>query len=151
MFTTSAADFLAAYSPERFPPRDPATARAAFLVSPEGFSLAAESAQDNVYMRMAEATDPNRALAEHAALARALAEELPVVTFPGNPATPDAVFPNNVWGTTRGHLVVGRMRHAVRRRESERRDIRDFFERVLGYDTHELPQGVAELDGRSGH
>jgi hypothetical protein len=147
MFTTSAADFLAAYSPDRFPPRYPPTARAAFLVSPEGFSLAAESAQDNVYMQMREPADPGRALAEHAALARALAGELLVVTFPGDPATPDAVFPNNVWGTTRGHLVVGRMRHEVRRREAERQDIRRFFEQVLGYDTLELPRGVAELTG----
>jgi hypothetical protein len=147
MFTTSPAEFLAAYSPERFPARHPATARAAFLVSPEGFSLASESAQDNLYMRMAERADPSRALGEHAALARALASEIPVVTFPGDPETPDAVFPNNVWGTTRGHLLVGRMRHAVRRRESERRDIRAFFESVLGYDTVELPGGVAELTG----
>ena len=147
MFTTSAAQFLAAYSPERFPARHPATARALFLVSPEGFSLAAESAQDNVYMRMGEPADSSRALAEHATLARQLASELPVVTFPGDPATPDAVFPNNVWGTTRGHLVVGRMRHAVRRREAERQDVRRFFEQVLGYDTFELPSGVAELTG----
>ncbi len=147
MFTTTAAEFLAAYSPERFPPRYPATARAVFLVSPEGFSLAAESARDNLYMRMAERADPGRALTEHAALARALATDIPVVTFPGDPETPDAVFPNNVWGTTRGHLLVGRMRHAVRRRESERRDIRAFFETVLGYDTLELPGGVAELTG----
>src|SRR4029453_6282027 len=75
MFTTSAAEFLSAYSAERFPPRHPATARAAFLVSPEGFSLAGESARDNVYMRMGERADPARALAEHAALARALATE----------------------------------------------------------------------------
>ena len=147
MFTTSAAEFLAAYSPERFPASHPATARAAFLVSPEGFSLAAESARDNLYMRMGERPDPGSALAEHAALARQLSLDLPVVTFPGDPATPDAVFPNNVWGTARGRLIVGRMRHEVRRRESERRDIRAFFEAVLGYDTLELQAGVAELTG----
>jgi hypothetical protein len=147
MFTTSAGEFLRAYSPERFPPRDPATARAVFLVTPEGFALAEESSRDNLYMRMSEPTEPALALAEHAALARALASDIPVVTFPGDPATPDAVFPNNVWGTTRGHLLVGRMRHAVRQRESERRDIRAFFETVLGYDTVELPGGVAELTG----
>lgn len=147
MFTTSAAEFLAAYSPERFPPRHPATARAAFLVSPEGFSLAAESARDNLYMRMTEHTEPGRALAQHAALARALARDTPVVTFPGDPETPDAVFPNNVWGTIGGRLIVGRMRHAVRQREGERRDIRGFFEGVLGYDVFELPAGVAELTG----
>lgn len=147
MFTTSAAEFLRAFSPERFPARHPATARAVFLVTPEGFSLAAESARDNLYMRMNERADPSAALAEHAALARALATEIPVVTFPGDPATPDAVFPNNVWGTTRGHLLVGRMRHAVRRKESGRRDIRAFFETVLGYDTVDLPRGVAELTG----
>ncbi len=41
--------------------------------------------------------------------------------------TPDAVFPNNVFATAPGRLIVGRMRHPVRQREAERADIRGFF------------------------
>ena len=43
----------------------PATARAAFLVAPEGFALAEQSAADNHYMAAAAAFDPRRALAQH--------------------------------------------------------------------------------------
>jgi hypothetical protein len=149
MIVTTPADFLAAYSPERFPALAPATPRAAFLVTPSGFSLAAESATDNRYMMMADAADPARALIEHAALASALREVLPVVVFPGDAATPDAVFPNNVFATAPGTLIVGAMRHAVRRREAERDDIRAFFTDLLGYAIVDLSVSplVAELTG----
>ncbi len=119
----------------------PATARAAFLVTPEGFARAEESAQDNRYMAAAEGYHCEVALAEHRALQRALSADLPVFAFAGDPATPDAVYPNNVFATARAdarlqpqaplRLVVGRMRHAVRRREAARDDIRGFF-RALG-------------------
>ena len=115
----------------------PATARAAFLVAPEGFALAEQSAADNRYMAGAAAFDPARALAQHRALQRALSTELPTVCFPGDPDTPDAVFPNNVFATGRvgggGRYMVGRMRHAVRQREAARADIRGFFGGVLDY------------------
>ena len=127
-----------------------ATARAAFLLAPAEFALAAESASDNRYMDMDERVDPLRALAQHAALAQALRADCPVVTFPGDATTPDAVFPNNVFATAPGRLVVGRMRHAVRRREAERRDVREFFARVLGYEEIDLSSRndcVAELTG----
>jgi hypothetical protein len=125
-----------------------ATARAALLVAPHGFRLAAESASDNRYMAAGEA-NAARALAQHAEFARALERTLPVVSFPGDPATPDAVFPNNVFATAPGRLVVGRMRHAVRRREAERADIRRFFAE-RGYETVDLSRRddlVAELTG----
>ena len=126
------------------------TARAAFLVSPVGFRLAEESATDNRYMRVGSATSEERALVEHAALACQLAASLPVVTFPGDPATPDAVFPNNVFATAPGRLVVGRMRHQVRRREAGREDVRRFFADLLGYEVVDLSADdslVAELTG----
>ncbi|MFT3763204.1 MAG: arginine deiminase-related protein [Pseudoxanthomonas sp.] len=110
----------------------PATARAAFLVSPDGFARAEQSASDNRYMARAVDFDPAGAQAQHRELQRALSEELPVVCFPGRADTPDAVFPNNVFATAPGRLVVGRMRHEVRRREAEREDIRGFFRDVLG-------------------
>lgn len=137
----------------RCPPRAPATARGAFLVTPEGLSIAVESAQDNAYMDPALRIDGERALRQHRALQRALSQHLPVVAFPGDAATPDAVFPNNVFATARtaegGVLLIGRMRHPVRQREAERGDIPAFFQNLLGYrlrDLRELP-GLCELTG----
>lgn len=150
MITRSATEFLDAFSALSPLPGASATARAAFLVAPADFSLAAESARDNRYMDVSRQVDPNTALAEHAALAQALRADLPVITFPGDPATPDAVFPNNVFGTAPGRLVVGRMRHAVRQHEATRTDIRRFFSEVLGYDEIDLSGRrdlVAELTG----
>ncbi len=121
----------------------PATARAAFLVAPDGFARAAQSAGDNRYMADAAAFDAPRAAQQHRALHRALATTLPIVCFAGDPVTPDAVFPNNVFATARPdamthpharpRYVVGRMRHPVRQREAGRIDIRGYFRDTLGY------------------
>ena len=115
----------------------PATARSVFLVAPDGFARADQSASDNAYMAAASAFDADAARAEHRALQRALATEVPVVCFPGDAATPDALFPNNVFGTAPGRLVVGRMRHEVRQREAARADIRAHFAGE-GYEVHDL-------------
>src|SRR3546814_15931561 len=56
-----------------------------------------------------------------------------MVCFAGNPDAPDGLLPNNAFATVPGRLVVGRMRHPVRRREAARDDIRAFFRDVLGY------------------
>lgn len=111
----------------------PATARAAFLVAPDGFALAEQSAADNRYMADAAAFDAGRASAQHRDLQRALSQVIPTVCFAGDPETPDALFPNNVFATAAGRYVVGRMRHPVRRREATRADIRNFFGGVLDY------------------
>jgi hypothetical protein len=111
----------------------PATARAAFLVAPDGFALAEQSAQDNRYMADAAGFDAARASAQHRDLHRAFAAVVPTVCFAGHPDTPDALFPNNVFGTAAGRYVVGRMRHEVRQREAARTDIRGFFAGVLDY------------------
>ncbi|KFN50259.1 arginine deiminase-related protein [Arenimonas composti] len=126
----------------------PACAKAAFLVAPDGFALAAQSASDNAYMDLAAAVDPGKALAQHRALQAALATSLPVIAFPGDPGCPDGVFPNNVFATAPGRLLVGRMRHPVRQREAERADIRGFFA-AMGYAEVDLRQepGVCELTG----
>jgi hypothetical protein len=144
----TAAQF-AAVARDTLPPQARANARGAFLVAPEGFSLAAQSAGDNVYMDLTRSVDAERALAQHRGLQRALAARLPTIAFAGDPATPDAVFPNNVFGTAPGRLVLGHMRHPVRRREAERADIRGFFTGVLGYATHDLraQPGICELTG----
>ncbi|MEO5565493.1 MAG: arginine deiminase-related protein [Luteimonas sp.] len=115
----------------------PATARAAFLVAPDGFALAEQSAADNHYMAAASAFNPERAQAQHRNLHRALSQVLPTICFAGDPETPDAVFPNNVFATARidgkPRYVVARMRHPVRQREAARADIRGFFADALGY------------------
>jgi hypothetical protein len=111
----------------------PPTARGAFLVAPDGFRLAHESATDNRYMADDARFDAAGASEEHRALHRALAEVVPTICFPGHADTPDALFPNNVFATGQGRYLVGRMRHAVRQREAAREDIRAFFGGVLDY------------------
>ncbi len=142
MITRDIGAFLA-FASGMAPDFGPATARAAFVVAPDGFALAAQSAADNRYMADAAAFDAGRALTQHRELHRALSDELPVVCFAGDPKTPDALFPNNVFATARPdartqpdgppRFVVGRMRHPVRQREATRADIRGFFGNVLGY------------------
>jgi N-dimethylarginine dimethylaminohydrolase len=82
-------------------------------------------------MADAAAFDAARASKQHRDLQRAVSAVLPTVCFAGDPATPDAVFPNNVFGTAPGRYIVGRMRHPVRQREAARADIRAFFRDVL--------------------
>ncbi len=127
----------------------PATARAAFLVAPDGFRLAEQSARDNAYMADAAAFDAARASAQHRDLQRALSAVLPTVCFAGSPDTPDALFPNNVFGTAAGRSIIGRMRHEVRQREAARSDIRAFFRDVLGRQEIDLStqQHPCELTG----
>ena len=127
----------------------PATAKAAFLVAPEGFALAEQSASDNRYMDLRVSVDPQRAIAQHRQLQRALSETLPVICFAGNATTPDAQFPNNVFATARGRLILGHMRHPVRQAEVDRADIRGFFRDVLRYEEIDLRRqpGLCELTG----
>ena len=108
-------------------PDQPATARGVVLIEPHGFRLSGETASDNSYMDLARSVDPERALAQHRVLAAAIRQQarLPVRVFAGDPATPDAVFCNNAFGTAPGRLVVGAMRHAERQRETRRQDIID--------------------------
>lgn len=127
----------------------PATAKAAFLIAPEGFSLAEQSASDNLYMDLRVSVDPQLALQQHRNLQRALSKTLPTICFPGNEKTPDAQFPNNVFATARGKLILGHMRHAVRQAEVDRADIRGFFRDVLRYEEVDLRRqpGICELTG----
>jgi hypothetical protein len=131
-------DAFLAFARDAAPDFGPATARAAFLVAPDGFALAEQSAQDNAYMADAAAFDAARASAQHRDLQRAISAVLPTICFAGDPATPDALFPNNVFGTAAGRVVVGRMRHGVRQREATRADIRSFFRDVLGREELDL-------------
>lgn len=152
MFTTDPGVFVAAV--RALPPLPAArvTARAVVLVAPHGFRVSDQTARDNAYMHSGCATDAARALAQHARLAQAIAAEtdLPVQVFAGDPATPDACFPNNVYATARGRLLIGAMRHPERRREAERGDIPAWFAERFGYAVERLPAVaglVAELTG----
>jgi hypothetical protein len=131
-------DALLAFARDAAPDFGPATARAAFLVAPDGFALAEQSAQDNTYMAAAAGFDAARASGQHRDLQRAISAVLPTVCFAGDPATPDALFPNNVFATVAGRTIIGRMRHGVRQREATRTDIRDFFRDVLGREEIDL-------------
>ncbi len=125
-----------------------ACASAALLVAPVGFALAAESASDNAYMDLARRVDPARARAQHAALAAALGEVLPVVVFDGAADAPDAHFPNNVFASVPGALVIGRMRHPVRQREAEHAALRGWFAARGGVERDLRAQpGTCELTG----
>ena len=143
MITRDASAFLAV-ARRLAPDFGPATARGAFLVAPDGFSRATESAADNHYMADAAAFDAALASHQHRALHQALSRSVPTVCFAGDADTPDALFPNNVFATARpdaainaaaaqGRAIIGRMRHPVRQREASRSDIRHFFGDVLGY------------------
>jgi hypothetical protein len=150
VIVTSPNAFLAALAELPPLPDARATARAAFLVAPAAAGLATESARDNRYMQMDAPFDAQRALIQHAALAQALHVDVPVVTFPGDPAMPDGMFPNNVFATAPGRLIIGRMRHGVRQCEAQRADIRAFFRDVMGYAETDFSQRddcVAELTG----
>ncbi|MDP1698758.1 MAG: arginine deiminase-related protein [Xanthomonadaceae bacterium] len=147
MITRDVAAFVA--FARRVPADLPVLPRGVFMVSPEGFALAEQSASDNGYMQQGGAVDAERALAQHRGLQRRIAQSLPAICFPGNRETPDAVFANNVFATVAGRLLIAPMRHPVRQREAERSDIPDFFKRAMGYEIVDLRsgQGVAELTG----
>ncbi|HEX5693476.1 MAG TPA: arginine deiminase-related protein, partial [Arenimonas sp.] len=138
-------DFARALAPDF----GPACARAAFLVAPDGFALAEQSASDNAYMDLSVAVDAARACRQHRDLQAALAGDVPVVCFPGDPRAPDGLFPNNVVATGPRKLLLARMRHPVRQREAGRADIRGFFTGLLGYEETDLREqpGVCELTG----
>ncbi len=130
-------------------PQLPSCAKGVYLVTPEKFSLAAESAQDNVYMDMQQAVQSDVALAQHLNLVQALSKHLPAIAFSGRAETPDAIFPNNVFATANNKIILGHMRHAVRQAEAERTDILGFFRDVLGYQLIDLRKqpGICELTG----
>ncbi len=132
-------------------PAAPVFPRAVMLVRPVGFRLSGETSTDNRYMDTAKQVDPERALAQHRALADALATELPVRQFDGAPASPDAVFPNNVFATTADTLLTGAMRHPERRLEAGRQDIVDALVAEFGYRLARLDAAscVCELTGSS--
>lgn len=128
----------------------PATMRAAMLVDPTGFRLSPQSAADNIYIDLGKEIDLERAYAQHAGVARRIcALGLPVVLFGGRRGLEDAIYPNNVYGTTADRFIVGRMFHQVRQQEANREDVRSFFSNLMGRSTVDLSgeRAMAELTG----
>jgi len=146
MITGDPEAFLAAFSSLRAP-RFAAVPSGVFLVMPEAFRVDDESAADNPYMDLASPVDPQRALAQAEELAKRIeVVGVAVTRFPGDPACPDGVFPNNVFGTAPGRFIVGRMRHPGRRREAMRADIRTHFAERELFDLS-VADHVCELTG----
>lgn len=144
------ADFRQATMNKTFPPDGRPTMRAAFLVSPTGFRVDCESALDNLYMNPEAVVDPERAVRQHRSLGDVILRcGVPVITVSGLDHLPDGVFPNNVFATVPGRFIIGAMRHAVRKGEAKRADVRALFTELLGYELYDLSeQGCcAELTG----
>jgi len=124
-------------------------ARLLFLRRPDGFRYAADSANDNVYMDSGR-FDSERACAQWEGLVTALraAGQL-VLALPGDPQTPEAVFPNNVFATAPGRLLIGAMCHNSRQYEALHAPTRNVLGKLLGLQTVDLSQKpvVAELTG----
>ncbi|CAN5788102.1 arginine deiminase-related protein [soil metagenome] len=128
----------------------PPTMRSAFLISPEGFRLVEQSSPDNRYVQWESSVDTARALAQHAELEQTLLRlGVPVRVLPGVPELPDGVFPNNAFATVPRRLVVGSMRHPLRRSETRRSEVWAYFRDELGYEVWDLEDDevVAEMTG----
>lgn len=149
MIVGSAGEFMKRLHRSRFETAAAVCPRQVMLIEPAAFSISTETAADNPYMDAGAVTDPERARAQSRALAQLIMSHgIGVVVFPGRAETPDDVFPNNVFATAPGRLIIGRMLHPSRRREAEREDIRAWF-RSRGYATVDLSRRdcIAELTG----
>ncbi len=151
MLVKTVKEFRAVVKENNFPLKQAGSMKAAFMVSPVGFRLDQQTAQDNEYMLMDQQVDVKLAMYQHQKLARAItAVGVPVITFPGSEDTPDAVFPNNAFATTHNNrYVIGSMKYENRQKETQRQDIRKFFGEMLRYEKYEInhEEAVAELTG----
>lgn len=155
MIVKTPQDFLQALDSLDLKPVNTATPKGVFLLEPTGFTLSTSTAEDNLYMDLSLSADTERACGQHRQMAEYLQQQgVVVVRFPGLAATPDCVFPNNVFATaaindSRGHFIVGSMKTEERRQEAKRQDIRSFFKEMLGYKEFDLSllDCVAELTG----
>jgi len=132
-----------------YPADTVACAKAVMMIEPAEFSICTESAIDNHYMNLDDTANAERALRQSRRLRDLLTSQgIEVVSFPGDPQTPDAIFPNNVFATTENHLIIGHMLHPGRQVEAQREDIRSYF-RSRDYATIDLSRQdcVAELTG----
>ena len=149
MIVRTPQEFLKQLENSDWPADSAASPQAVMMVEPANFKVSAESAVDNLYMNLNDEVDAQLALKQSRDLASLLAEQgIEVVSFPGDPVTPDAIFPNNVFACTPDKLIIGHMLHPGRQVEAEREDIRSYFQ-AQGYGCIDLSQKncVAELTG----
>ena len=149
MIVNTAREFRTVMEGGRFPPDWPPVPRGIFMVEPADFFVSRETSLDNRYLETEQDADPDRALFQYQQLVDLIhGAGVEVKSFPGDPAAPDGVFPNNVFATVPGRLIVGRMLYPGRQAEARRKDIRAFFT-SKGYETTDLSgeDCVAELTG----
>jgi hypothetical protein len=149
MIVKHASDFIRALEENNLPADSPSVPRGVLMVRPEEFYVGRETALDNHYMDLSSTADPDRAQRQFlglVALIRKCGTE--VLVFPGDRRTPDDVFPNNVFATVPGRLIIGNMRYPIRKLEAERNDIPAWFTE-RGYRVIDLRKKncVAELTG----
>jgi len=149
MIINTPEEFLVQLEQGHYPADTVACAKAVMMVEPAEFSISTESAIDNHYMNLDNSVNAERALIQSRGLRDLLSSQgIEVACFPGDPQTPDAIFPNNVFASTENHLIIGHMLHPGRQVEAQREDIRSYF-RSRDYATIDLSQQdcVAELTG----
>jgi len=151
LIVITAQAFKEAIASEQFASAEPCLPKAVFMVEPSQFHVSDQTALDNLYMKTGTTADSDRASAEHRQLAQMISDcGVPVIRFPGRSATPDDIFPNNVFATSPGRVIAGSMLYSQRQQETKRQDIRAFFTGLLGYECYDLslqPGVVAELTG----
>jgi hypothetical protein len=149
MITRNFDSFIEEWQKGRFEPDSPGVPLGVFMVEPLDFRVASETARDNQYMDVSRQADSDRALEQYIDLVSLIREcGVAVKSFVGNAQTPDDIFPNNVFATIPGRLIVGHMLHPTRQREASRQDIRSYF--MSGdYELVDLSRQecVAELTG----
>ncbi len=126
------------------------TMTAAMLVTPEGFKISAEAAEDNEYIDLSLKLDRQRAFQQHTEISSKISSiGVPVITFPGLEGYDDGIFPNNAFATIPGKLIIGHMYHPVRQKETKRTDVRNLFTRTFNYELQDLSDqpGICELTG----
>jgi len=149
MIVEHANDFIRALEVNNFPADSSSVPKGVLMVKPEEFYVGKETALDNHYMDLTSTVDPDRAVRQFFGLVRLIRKcGTEVLVFPGDRRTPDDVFPNNVFATVPGRLVIGHMRHRIRKLEAEREDIPAWFtERGYKVIDLRLKNCVAELTG----
>ena len=149
MIVNSPEDFLQQLDSGAFPVEETAIPKAIMMIEPAEFHVCDESAGDNLYMDLDGPADSAKALQQFNQLVELVEQQgIPVKVFPGNVETPDAIFPNNVFATTRQNFIIGHMLHPVRQKEAQRQDVRDYFA-SRGYQTIDLSveDCITELTG----
>jgi len=149
MIVNTALEFRNLMKGGHFPPDRAPFPRGIFMVEPADFFVSSETSPDNRYLETGQDADPDLALFQYQQLVELIRETgIEVKSFPGDPATPDGVFPNNVFATVPGRLIIGRMLYPGRQAEARRKDIRAYFS-SKGYETIDLSNEdcVAELTG----